>query len=569
MRPLPAKIRTAFRRGRLWLLLITFAALICLWGWGLSPTPQGPLVALIPLDSRPVNTDLPQQLAKIGGVDVILPTDALQDQFLRASDTAGLMEWLNIQAPSTDVLILHLNELVFGGLIQSRDPAQYQDAEQTMAALQSFLADPNIRAKKTVLVYILPRLLPSQYDPAMWKYEASLTAYSKLKHQLADAPGDPNLSAALEKQVNCIPREILDRYDALFVHAKAAGSTLLDWAAQGLADEVVIGLDDAASFGLNVLTFQSLQRASEAQDQNQVYFLHGADELAALIIARHTLGLRNSESFRSVFITSEDAKAIPRYESISLQDNFEEKRQYLYAPPAKDESKRLSRRYDPWLQSLFSFADPAPPLKYAVLHTQSDLSGSEIDQAWQQIAALRGNAADASLVGLADTAKINGASKAFIDGVGLASVYNQVDAYAGWNTAGNSLGTVMAHLLFLEKGQTLKGPGRTAALEAHRSLQRLRLIDDYIFQSQVRDEFIQWSLGQGFSYLTFGDRWAEANDKLQAMMEKALSVYPELLPEKDATSENAVSTDRFSFPWPRSFELQVQSSESGRSGFGH
>ncbi|HCP14319.1 MAG TPA: hypothetical protein DIT32_00790 [Peptococcaceae bacterium] len=569
MRPLPAKIRTICQRGRLWLLLMLSAALLCLWGWGLSPASQAAVVALIPLDSRPVNTDLPQQLAKIGGVDVILPTDAFQDQFLRASDSAGLMGWLNVQAPQADLLILHLNELLFGGLIQSRDDMQYLDAKQKLSDLHSFLDDPEVRSKKIVLIYILPRLLPSQYDPSMWEYEASLTAYSQLKHQLADAPGDPDLVQALDQQINRIPREILDRYDALFSQAKATGSTLLDWADQGLADEVVIGLDDAASFGLNVQTFQSLQRASEAQDQSQVYFLHGADELASLVIMRHTSTLRGPESFQPVFITPQDAKAIPHYESISLQDNFAEKRHYLYAPTVKDASLPPVQRFSHWLKGLFSFADPAPRLKYAVLHTQSDLAGPEIDQAWQQIAALRGNTVDAALVGLADTAKINGASKAFIDTVGVASVYTYVDAYAGWNTAGNSLGTVMAHLLFLEKGQALKGPGRSAALASHRSLQRLRLIDDYIFQSQVREEFVKWSLGQGFSYLTFGNRWAEANEKLQTMMEKALSAYPELLPEISNLSESGASADRFTFPWPRSFELQIESSETGIVGFGH
>jgi len=178
--------------------------------------------------------------------------------------------------------------------------------------------------------------------------------------------------------------------------------------------------------------------------------------------------------------------------------------------------------------------------------------------AWQKIAALRQNSNSAVLIGLADTAKVNGASKAFIDAIGPQSLYAYVDAYAGWNTAGNSLGTVLAHLLFLEKGQAIKGPCRATALEAHRALQRLRLVDDYFFQSQVRAEFVSWALGNGFSYLTFGDRWAEANARLQILMEEALAPYPDLATDLRLRTMGKNGTYHFSFPWPRSFELRIE-----------
>jgi hypothetical protein len=514
---------------------------------------------MVPLDSRPVNTDLPQQLAEIGGLHVALPPASLLDQFLTPSDRSGLMEWLKNQASESDLLVLHLNELLFGGLIQSRTDAQYQDAETKMAELEALLAAPGISSRKVILVYVLPRLLPSQYDPAMWAYQDALCAYSRLRHQLSEDPGNPALTKALGEQQAGIPREILAHYDTLFLQAAQVGKRMLDWADEGLADEVVIGLDDAAPFGMNVQVFQGLRAASEGQDQ--VYFLHGADELASLIIARSALAPQDSESLQPVFLTPGDESLVPPYEAASLKETFEEKKHYLYAPLASEQVPPFVRSIRGTDESHRNARPSAARPKYVVVHSRADLDASKINRAWQQVAELRKASPNSFLIGLADTARINGASKAFIDGIGLASIYHYTDAYAGWNTAGNSMGTVISHLLFLEKGQALRGSGRSAALEAHQRLQKLRLIDDYLFQIQVRNAFNQWAQANGYAYLSFGDRWPEANAKLQSMMEEALSPYPGLLLDNaDGGSQGAY---RFTFPWPRSFELHIQSAEAG------
>lgn len=556
MRASPVKISAVCRRAPLWLLLSALSAALWLWGVLLAPPPLS--IAMVPLDSRPVNTDLPQQLAEIGGLHVALPPASLLDQFLTPSDRAGLMEWLKNQASESDLLVLHLNELLFGGLIESRTDSQYQDAEAKMADLEALLSAPEIRSKTIVLVYVLPRLLPSQYDPAMWAYQDALCGYSRLRHQLSENPGNQALRKAFEEQQTAIPREILAHYDMLFLEAGQVGNRLLDWADQRLADEVVIGLDDAAPYGMNVQVFQGLQETSQGQDQ--VYFLHGADELASLIIARHALAPLGSESLLPVFLTPGDETLVPPYEAASLKENFEEKKHYLYAPLASEQASAFAGSIHGAVENLRNARQPAARPKYVVIHSRAVLDASQISRAWQQVAQLRTALPSSPLIGLADTAQINGASKAFIDGIGLGAVYHYTDVYAGWNTAGNSMGTVISHLLFLEEGQTLRGSGRLASLEAHQKLQRLRLIDDYLYQIQVRSAFNQWAQTNGYAYLSFGDRWPEANAKIQSMMEEALAPYPGLMPEN--TSESKAGY-RFSFPWPRSFELHIQPSTEG------
>lgn len=552
MLAMPVKIRAASRKALLWLLLTVFSAVLCWWGMALSPPPLS--IAMIPLDSRPVNTDLPRQLAELGGLHVELPPASLLDRFLTPSDYDGLMAWLKDQASESDFLVLHVNELLFGGLIHSRSDAQYQDADVKMARLEALLSSPEFLSKKVVLVYVLPRLLPSQYDPDMWAYEGALRSYSQLRHQLSENPGSPSLGKALEAQRSIIPREIRLRYDTLFLRADQVGQQLLVWAKQGLADDVVIGLDDAAPYGMNVQVFQDLQEASQGQEP--IHFLHGADELAPLIIARHALAPMDPGTLRPVFLTPADESLVPPYEAISLKETFEEKKHFLYAALEREPGSVFIRMLGEITDQLRRARRPAAQIKYVAIHSKADLSASQINKAWAQVVQLRAASPAAPLIGLADTARVNGASKAFIDAVGLTSVYRFVDVYAGWNTAGNSMGTAISHLFYLEKGQSLKGPGRAAAQEAHQRLQRLRLIDDYLFQIQVREEFTQWALDNGFGYLGFGERWPEADAKIQALMEEALAPYPGLMPEK--TVANSHGTYRFTFPWPRAFEIRIQ-----------
>jgi len=334
------------------------------------------------------------------------------------------------------------------------------------------------------------------------------------------------------------------------------GLSLLRWLELGLVDEVVIGLDDSAQFGLNVKTFNELKAYAARQNQQHAYFLHGADELSPLIIARHCLDIgQDSESFILKYLSEEPEDLMLPYEAIPLTENFQEKAAYLFDEkhdlmtgdgnrPVTGESPAASRR-------LVRSGIP----KYIYLYSDREASPEQMKTLWQTIRKDRARPANA-FVGLADIAKTNGAWAPFIESAGPDKVIHYVDAYAGWNTAGNSLGTVMAHLLYWESAQSLSGSRWREASVQHENLRKLRLIDDYFYQSKIRQEIIDWTVREGFPYLTFGGRWMEANDKLQEMMDKALAPWPMLMPVR-GVQKGSGSCD-YRFPWPRSFEIRIE-----------
>ena len=562
-------------RTNVLILVVLLAGTLFLWLWAdhlTARAPELPTVLLVPLDSRPVNTDLPQQLAAIAGIRVTLPEQELLDMFLTPSRPDRLFDWLGVHMEyDYDLTVIHVNELLFGGLLNSREYSQYQDADYKLDSLFAYLRQrKNTTDGKLVLVYIVPRLLPSQYDDDMWAYEKELPELSQLKHRLSLEPGDTRLPVQISELEASIPREIVLRYETVFAEAHRTGLSMMEWLNQGLADEVIIGLDDSAEFGLNVKVYHDLKDHAIQRGHHNARFLHGADEIAPLIIARHALDYVGGEDAFSLHYLSEGHEhVILPFESMPLIENFNEKADYLQGVRASAVSSTVrnavtgaatgaatSARASRAMSAVSGSAYKTRP-KYIYVFADREASAEQIQEAWRTIRSDRARPADA-MVGVVDVARVNGAWTPFIESVGPDRVHDRVDAYAGWNTAGNSLGTVMAHLMFWEAAQQLAGQEKREAVDRHENFQKLRLIDDYFFQSKVRSELIEWTTREGFHFLSFGGRWMEANDKLQEMMEEALAPWPGMAPALGGADMRQDYPYRFRFPWARSFEIHIE-----------
>jgi hypothetical protein len=376
----------------------------------------------------------------------------------------------------------------------------------------------------------------------------------------------------------------MKRYESVYTEAYNVGLYLMDWLNQGLVDEVIIGLDDSAEFGLNVKGFNDLQSLSMQRGQRSVHFLHGADELSPLIIARHALSSIGAlEDFTLCYLSEGQEDVLLPYEALPLRNTFWEKANYLTAPKLLRGAGSSDAKSGGSSGSVSSSSSdvggnsggsgsggsgsggsgsggsgsrPSAKPKYIYVFTDQDSKTEQLQAAWQLIRTDK-KRPHGALIGLVDAAKVNGSWAPLIESVRPDRLYRYVDAYAGWNTAGNSLGTVMAHLLFWEAAQRYSGQAKRMALAGHENLQKLRLIDDYFFQSIVRQDLITWATAEGFPYLSFGGRWMEANDKLSEMMRQALTAWPDLAPAWDPVQRGKASAWQYRFPWPRSFEIRV------------
>jgi hypothetical protein len=89
-------------------------------------------------------------------------------------------------------------------------------------------------------------------------------------------------------------------------------------------------------------------------------------------------------------------------------------------------------------------------------------------------------------VAIADVAFVNGGDLALGARLIESGLAPRLAAFGGWNTAGNTLGTVIAHAV--ARVAHLKRGGNREALRAHAAHLFLRFLDDYAYQAVARTE---------------------------------------------------------------------------------
>jgi hypothetical protein len=152
-------------------------------------------------------------------------------------------------------------------------------------------------------------------------------------------------------------------------------------------------------------------------------------------------------------------------------------------------------------------------------------------------------------VGVADLAYCNGGDPALIAALEEGGALPNLSAYAGWNTAANTLGTVIAQLCL-----TLCAPGDTGPNHtAQRRFLTERLIDDYGYQTLVRPQAAEQARARHADPFNLG----EAAEPLQAVISEALLPLAHRYASQVSDSKKAESV-RISLPWRRLFEIEVE-----------
>lgn len=117
-----------------------------------------PILAYVPLDNRPVNVDRVIYEAESAGFKVVMPdadlyTTRLDGQPLNSNgtqygDSKKLMEWIQSMDKQTDYFVISLDQLLSGGLVNSRSITNRSNSEEYE------LIDAVVELAKTNHVYI-------------------------------------------------------------------------------------------------------------------------------------------------------------------------------------------------------------------------------------------------------------------------------------------------------------------------------------------------------------------------------------------------------------------------------
>lgn len=421
---------------------------------------------LLPPDERPVHTRLVRDLAAIAGTRVELPEPALLPGMRDPGAVDGLAAWLLERSADADVAVISLEGLCHGGLIPSRLTDETADVViGRLGTLRAIRAQrPTMRLDAMAVVTRLPDLDDATEEPPLWathgRHLASLSRQLD-RHARGHADGDALVAARA-----AVPAGPTRAVMARRARNHALLLAALELVAADTLDTLVLSADDTAPEGLPAREARWLDDWLQALDLGvRVGRYAGADEVAAVRVARWTVG----EAWQPRIATLEDTglDRIAPYEGAPIRQTVAGQVRAVGGTLVGElvDADLVLAVVPPEAEGDHALAPPVPD---AARDRRLRATGDRI-----------ADAVDAGhAVAVADCAFPNGGSPALVDALDARGVLPRLAAYAGWNTAGNSIGSALAHAVV---GRDARGAGTP-----HERLLVHRLVEDVGYQAQVR-----------------------------------------------------------------------------------
>lgn len=482
---------------------------------------RGLKISLLPLDSRPCNTRFPLALARAAGENLRLPDRLYLDYFTRPAWLPYIDEWLLEAALKSEYLILSLDMLCYGGLIASR-------AAGSPEALSRLDIIPKLKAlnpRLTIFAFsVIMRGSITTTDEKSRRYWELLNEYSRLK-----GLGDPRYRELEDR----IPGEILGAYLGARERNHRVNCGAVDLLNGNSIDCLTLLQEDSSPGGIQGAEQKIL--AERAAPGARLFIHNGADEGALLLLGR-VLNGGNPPSLHWEFLNPRGEGMTAAYEDRPLEQNVESQARACGMIPGGGDSP---------LRLLILGPKTGVQRNAPAQFEGPDYDGAELDE---MVSKIEGLLDAGKSLGILDAAYANGGHLAFARKLRerkllgfpvLRGIFPHriIHAYAGWNTASNSLGTVLCQLSARRRAE------RRGLSPAGSSVFTLeRYLDDCLYQSLVRPRIEARLKEEGLNVYNLGS----AKEKVEREIFGELKA---LVPRLDF---------RFSLPWPRVFEGDIE-----------
>ncbi len=489
-------------------------------------------IALLPLDDRPVNVLLPQDVGRIAGAKVDVPPADILPRYRRPGDTRGLADWLLDRAsdPSVGHLIVSIDMLCFGGLIASRTGHDTADAAlDRLQILRRIRARrPGLRISAVSLVMRASDSYSSAEEPSYW------SEYGRELHRLGGdlhrVDGQPEVGPVAT--MTDVPTEVVSDFALRRIRNHVANLMTLTLLEEGTLDCLAITADDTA-----VLSYGSAEQGwlrhwmRLLPHGHQVLMYPGADEVGAVLVARTLVEAAGvSVAVRVSCPEPGGLERVPTFENAPLAESI--RRQVAAAGASLvDEDEDVVLVVNAPDPGRYDMLDPAPP----PLDTES--AELVVNVVRQEVTAGRA-------VAVADVRYTNGCDPELGRRLVETGLLAKITSFGGWNTAGNTIGGVIASAIVATVGKRIGSFDPQALEEALVT----RILDDFAYQAVIRRE-------DGPRY--FPDQLPLADDTAVATAEAAILERMNRMLATDLPFANwAVS--RVTLPWRRGFEVGIR-----------
>jgi len=517
-----------------------------------TPPADDARLVVVPLDDRPANLYFPQMTAATADVTAVFPPDDLIGTFTTPGDGDAVGQWL-LEQDDADGYVVSVSMLAYGGLIASRTgvAATAEEARERVSVLHE-LREQN--PGTPIYVYdTIQRLALSALGENAELYYTLIQQWAILTDRVENL-GHEELRPELEEIRAQIPDDVLADYVAARERNHEVNRMLIEWAADGVVDHLVLAQDDAAPYGLHRAEREELRAlVAELGVEDTVQIFPGADEVDATLVSRFVQQRNGTTPTVAVEYSGVDgAEWTAPFEDTTYDENIA---RHVVAAGGSV----VSEDPDIWLMVNTPSADDGA-------------RAADLDRFVSRVAELQEAGEDVIVL---DAVVVNKADRPLTERLEESVELASLLAYSAWNTAGNALGIATGHGFsrwsYLEAG----ADGATAdeALEqaqAHVSYLLHRFVLDDRWKNDVQPA--AYAAAQDDGWNVFG-LTEDQTAVMEAFVAERLVPLTEefhaahfagreivVLPGADgvsATIGELVSTS-VALPWPRLFETELE-----------
>jgi hypothetical protein len=472
------------------------------------------------------------------------PREAL-GWFTRPGDCDAIATWLS--EVEAERFVISLDMVGFGGLVASRAPGT--SLKQALGRLEVLRRLRESRPDATIFAFsTIMRLGQTVARSSALEEHLLLRSYSELLDR-AERLGEQDARADLAQAERKLDSAVLSNYLRARQRNHAVNRAAVGLAADGVLDYLVLSQEDAAPVGIHIPEQLALRALiEEFRVGDRVTIAQGADEVGLLLMARHcVVAAGDSIGIALDYAAEPGADVYPAFESQPLRQTAEASVAAAGArscPPM--EADALLFVHTP-VESQPDISEAPPEGQSPALSLQADGLAERVEAA---VAAGR-------VVGVADVAYCNGADPELISALQRRNLLEKLHAFAAWNTAANTLGTVVSHLCVKAAADPA---GDHASVRGPRWSVATRLLDDYGYQSVVRQRAAERARERGADPFALGSACEGLEEfvssEMQDIARELLADFPEAL------SAGQGPRLRVSLPWHRLFEIEFEFPDS-------
>lgn len=512
----------------------------------------GEKILFIPVDERPISFKQTVEVLEQTDCEMILPPQNYFDRFGNDESPEKILSWLEENAPFADAAVISADAILYGGLIPSRKHEFSEDVLNTRINRIKSLRKKNPYLK----IYVLCSLMRAPHEgfegsveePDYYaKYGADIFTFTSLSDKNATVGLTSGEREVMNTLGRNIPNEIFnDWYDRRRKNI-AATKKFLNLTKEGIISYIIVGRDDHWPFSQTHR--ESRELISYAQingiPSTKFQMLSGIDEFGLLLLTRAVDDLRkNSPKVYVDYNKGLGADTVPTYSDETVEVAIKSDLtitggRIVNNPKAADfvllintdpagETYHSHNAFPYQRDENFDYNAPRDGTKYFV-----DMVEKYVKKGYP--------------VCVADITFANGSDNAIMKLLKERGLLFKLQAYAGWNTANNSLGFVIGTGILTQY----------MTKDAKNKLLATRYLDDWAYQANVRTTVGDWIFynvpnGEKF-YNGFGGKNIEIEERITTLMRE--------FADKNLPSYKFLRDFKVTCPWNRMFEIDIEFNE--------